>query len=159
MAAKARFSDPEVLERQIEDYFEGIKAAHVPPTLSGLAFVLGVTRKTLSNYIRECEDEEGGKSKKAECGRLLMMAKARIECWLEEQLVTRGKTKGIEFALKNNYDWSDKMNVNVDGKTEHSGEVDVKLTAAKLTDEELLNRIELLTARANEIRRREGAAQ
>lgn len=155
VAAKAKFDDVEELQRLIDAYFDGLEDLQ-PPTMSGLAYALGVSRRTLTNYINECGS---GKGKKAQCGELLARAKDRIEVWLEEQLVTRGKTKGIEFALKNNYDWSDKMNVNVDGKTEHSGEVDVKLTAAKLTDEELLNRIELLTARANEIRRREGAAQ
>lgn len=155
MAAKAKFKDVEELRQLIDRYFDGLHELQ-PPTMSGLAYALGVSRRTLTNYINECGS---GKGKKAQCGELLARAKDRIEVWLEEQLVTRGKTKGIEFALKNNYDWSDKMNVNVDGKTEHSGEVDVKLTAAKLTDEELLNRIELLTARANEIRRREGAAQ
>ena len=155
MAAKAKFEDVEELRQLIDRYFDGLHELQ-PPTMSGLAYALGVSRRTLTNYINECGS---GKGKKAQCGELLARAKDRIEVWLEEQLVTRGKTKGIEFALKNNYDWSNKMNVNVDGKTEHSGEVDVKLTAAKLTDEELLNRIELLTARANEIRRREGAAQ
>lgn len=157
--AKAKFDDPYVLKQNIDAYFESLGEWNPedptckPPTMSGLAYWLGVTRKTLTNYIKE--NNKGGKSKNAQCCELLVSAKARIEAWMEEQLVTRAKTTGLQFALKNNYDWDEQVNVSVDGKTEHSGAVGV-VDATKLTDEELIAKIELLTAKVAEIQKREG---
>lgn len=145
---KAVFTDPEELKQKIDEYFDNAEA----PTLSGLAYSLGVTRRTLCNYIRDGDTD--GKSNKAKCCAMLVMAKARIEMWLEEQLVMRAKTGGIQFALENNYEWGKKMSVNVESNMSRSSAGTVE--PGKLTDEELMARIEILTEKVCEIRRREG---
>ena len=154
--AKVRFDNPEELKRQIDAYFEGIARDERPPTMSGLAYELGVTRRTLCNYIRD--NDKDGKGKNAQCCALLVQAKARIEMWLEEQLVIRAKTAGVQFALKNNYEWDEKVAVSVDGETRHSGAVGV-VDATRLTDEELLTRINTLTEKVREIHKREGVEE
>lgn len=148
---KLKFDNPEELEEKITQYFEEIEKAEKPPTLSGLALFLGTTRQTLFEYI---ESVKGGSSTKAQCGEKLVMAKARIECYLEEELVTRGKTHGIEFALTNGYaGWGNKTSVKVEGKTEIEHK---EQAASRLTDEELMDRLAVLMEKAAQIRKREG---
>ena len=150
---KLVFDNPEELQEKITRYFETIAAAEKPPTLSGLALFLNTTRQTLLNYINAASTE--GTSKKAQCGELLVMAKAQIECYLEERMIT-DYSRGLEFVLKNGYHgWGDKITV--------SGEVGVRQEdeiskVIKMSDEELLNRINVLRAKAQEIMQKEGAA-
>lgn len=159
-----KFDDPQALAEKIDDYFKELapdpqdpKDEGRPPTMSGLALFLGTTRKTLCDYINAANkpDEKQSRKKKA-CGDLLIMAKAQIECWLEERLVT-SYSKGLEFVLQNGYDgWGTKASVTVEAEAsiEHKGEVKI----AELSDEELLNRIGVLSAKAEQIRAKEGAA-
>ena len=149
---KLTFDKPDELKEKIDRYFETIAAAEKPPTLSGLALFLGTTRQTILNYINEAEKATGS-GKKAECGELLVMAKAQMECYLEERVIT-DYSKGLEFVLKNGYHgWGDKITV--------SGEMDVKhegtVSEIRMTDEELMNRISVLQAKAQEIMKKEGA--
>lgn len=75
-----------------------------PFTVSGLAYALGIDRRTLLNY-----------SDKDEFFPTIKRAKNRIEVFLEESLITGGSCSGIIFNLKNNYDWKDKLeNINVE---------------------------------------------
>lgn len=149
---KAIFDNPEELQEKIDRYFETIGAAEKPPTMSGLALFLGTTRQTLLNYINSAKTE--GKSGKARCGEMLILAKAQIECYLEERLIT-DYSRGLEFVLKNGYyGWGDKITVAGEVDVKHEGEVGV----VKLTDEELLSRINILQAKANEIMKKEGTA-
>lgn len=94
---KLKFDNPEELERKITEYFAVTAEANKPPTMSGLALFLGTARRTLLNYIDSADNE--GTSKKAQCGDLLLMAKAQIECYLEERLIT-DYSRGLEFVLK-----------------------------------------------------------
>ena len=151
---KLAFDDPEKLQGKITEYFEEIGKAKKPPTLSGLALFLGATRRTLLNYINEAERDTGnGRGKKVECGELLVMAKAQIECYLEEKLIDN-YSRGLEFVLKNGYHgWGDKITVAGEVDVKHEGEVGV----IKMTDEELMNRISVLRAKAEEIMKKEGA--
>ena len=153
---KPKFDNPEELEKKITLYFETIKRPDDegnvrPPTLAGLALFLGTTRKTLCDYINNAKE---GKGKLAECGELLVMAKAQIECYLEEKLIS-GYSRGLEFVLQNGYHgWGNKNTVTVSGEVdvEHKGEVKV----AELSDEELIRRINVLQAKANELLKKEG---
>ena len=155
---KLKFDDPEKLEKKIEDYFEKIKIPDEngderPPTMSGLALSLGTTRKTLLDYINAA-NESDKKGKQAECGELLILAKARIECYLEERLITN-PSRSLEFVLKNGYHgWGDKVTVGGEVEVKHQGDAG----AVKMTDEELMNRISVLQAKALEFMKREGVA-
>lgn len=77
---------------------------HKPFTVSGLAYALGIDRRTLLNY-----------SEKDEFFPTIKRAKNRIETFLEESLITGSSCTGIIFNLKNNYDWRDKQeNINIE---------------------------------------------
>lgn len=163
---KPIFTDPEALREKINDYFDGLPKRDEngeeiwvrPPTLAGLAGHLGVTRRTLTNYISDYESGAGkrGKGKAAECGQLLTQAKSQIETFLEEELVTRSKTTGIQFALMNGYGWGQKQTVDVQGSMQTEVKAEVSTPVSRLSDEELLNRLTVLQARASEIMQREG---
>lgn len=81
-----------------------------PPTVGGLCLYLGIDRSTWQNYADgrlypELADVVAG-------------AKARMECWLEEELLTREKNvQGLIFNLQNNYGWREKREVELGGET------------------------------------------
>ena len=69
--------------------------------MSGLAYYLKIDRQTLINY-----------SKKEEFFGTIKDAKDRVLMNTEERLQTfQQPTAGIIFALKNNYDWTDKQEI------------------------------------------------
>lgn len=151
---KLKFEDPDELERKITEYFTDTESRGRPPTMSGLALFLGTARRTLLNYIDSANTE--GSSKKARCGELLVMAKAQIECYLEERLIT-DYSRGLEFVLKNGYQgWGEKVTVAGEVEVKHEGEVEIGVV--KMTDEELMNRLNVLKAKAEEIMKKEGLA-
>lgn len=69
------------------------------PTMSGLAYALGVDRKTLHTYAHTDEFLPS-----------LKKAKARVETALEQRLYS-GNVAGVIFNLKNNYSWADKQEI------------------------------------------------
>ena len=125
--------------------------------MSGLALFLGTTRRTLLEYINEIEKpgaKTGGKNR--ECAELIVMAKAQIECWMEERLVTN-YSRGLEFVLQNGYyGWGEKKTTAVQGtvEVEHKGEVGTPVS--RMSDEELIEQLKILGARQAEIMKREG---
>lgn len=68
----------------------------VTPSISGLAYLLGMTTQALRNY--ECKENFLCTVKKA---------KQRVECSLEQRLAGHSVTGAI-FSLKNNFEWKDK---------------------------------------------------
>lgn len=81
-----------------------------PPMASALCLYLGITRQTWAEY---CDHD-----KHPEFTDTTTRARARMECWLEEQLLTRQKgVQGIIFNLTNNYGWSDKREIELGGET------------------------------------------
>ena len=94
----------------------------IPPTISALCLFLGISRQTWSDYA-ECFPEA------------VADAKLRIECYLEEQLLTRKKgIQGIMFNLQNNYGWSEKKELEL-------GEATRKDMLAGMSIEDKLNLI------------------
>ena len=95
------FKTVEELERRIEEYFEYCEINEKPMTMSGLAYYLEIDRQTLINYKNR--DEYFGTLKRA---------KQRVLMDTEERLQTAQQpTAGIIFSLKNNYNWTDKTEV------------------------------------------------
>lgn len=81
-----------------------------PPTVSSLCLFLGITRQTWAEY---CDAD-----RHPEFLDTTARTRARMECWLEEQLLTRQKgVQGIIFNLTNNYGWSDKREIELGGET------------------------------------------
>ena len=94
-------NDDELLViNDIEDIF---------PSISGLAYTLGMTTETLRQYGNE--DEFSATVKRA---------KQRVEMSLEQRLNGKAVTGSI-FSLKNNFGWKDKQDV------EHSGNMSVTI--------------------------------
>lgn len=98
--------DVRTLKKKIEDYYIECEERKVPLTFTGLALALGITRTTLLNYSKDEEYSE-----------IVLEAKARVEKSMEEMLLSgKGSATGIIFALKNNYSWKDRQEVDVQGK-------------------------------------------
>lgn len=99
-----KFKSVEELEELIDDYFRNCDKKNKPYTISGLAYALGTTRRTLLDY--QDKDEYSHTIKKA---------KAKIEAFNEELLFSKDvPTVGVIFNLKNNYDWKDKQEIEAD---------------------------------------------
>lgn len=81
-----------------------------PPGVSSLCLYLGIDRSTWQNYADpELHPEFRG---------VTADARARIEAYLEEQLLTREKgLQGIIFNLQNNYGWKQKQEVELGKET------------------------------------------
>lgn len=81
-----------------------------PPSISSLCLYLGIDRSTWQNY---CDSELH-----PEFQSITALTRARIEAYLEEQLLTREKgVQGIIFNLQNNYGWRQKQEVELGEKT------------------------------------------
>lgn len=92
----------------------------IVPTISGLAYALGMSTEALRNY-------EG----KEEFLATVKRAKQRVEMSLEQRLAGNAVTGSI-FSLKNNFGWKDKT------------EQEVSLGLTDLTDEQLDLRLQAL---------------
>ena len=102
------FKTPEELEEKINTYFYQCKEEERPYTMSGLAFALGIDRKTLINY-----------GKDEEFFHTIKRARDFVEQYVEERLLTQsGVTTGVIFNLKNNFDWKDKQEIDANVKTQ-----------------------------------------
>ena len=99
------FESEEVLSKEIDKYFatdawiETNDSKVYTPTLSGLAYHLGMTTQTLRDY---------GNKDKFSC--TIKKARQKIEVSLEQRLAGNNVT-GTIFNLKNNYGWKDKTEV------------------------------------------------
>lgn len=91
---------PAKLERRIEEYFAKVKKKKSSPSMTGLALHLGTTRRTLLEYKHTDR-----------LGALLENAKTRCENVLEERMIAGVPPTGMIFILKNNYGWTDKIEV------------------------------------------------
>ena len=92
------FKSVEEVEEKINAYFNYCEEKEKPYTMSGLAYYLGIDRKTLLNY-----------SKNEEYFHTIKKARDRVQMQLEECLYRLGNNSGVIFNLKNNFDWKDKI--------------------------------------------------
>lgn len=115
-----KYTEAEKLQHKIDLYFLACKVQqtgnteqleHLPqedlkiidnidcvyPTVTGLALVLGMTRKGLIEYENKDDVELGNTIKKA---------KQKVEGFLEQRLY-HNNAAGTIFNLKNNYKWVD----------------------------------------------------
>lgn len=99
-----KYKSEEELSKGIEAYFEDCDKREKPYTISGLAYSLGIDRKTLLNY-----------SHKDMFSSLVKKAKDRVQKQIEENATdgTWNSTFAI-FSLKANYKWDDGNKVNVE---------------------------------------------
>ena len=108
-----KYKSVEDMQRDIEKYFAECDEKQKPYTVSGLAYALGTTRRTLLDY-----------QEKDEFSHTIKKAKTKIELFNEEMLYSKDvSTTGVIFNLKNNYGWKDKQEI----EAEVSSEVKIKI--------------------------------
>lgn len=115
-----KFESPKILGEQIEEYFSLCTNEKKIPTITGLAFFLGTTRKTLLDY--ECCDSSNmlkgfDDNVKADYIHIIKNAKVRIEAGYEQLLFDKNTVVGAIFTLKNNFGWVDKQNIEQTNRT------------------------------------------
>ena len=115
-----KFKTPEELEKRIEEYFLMCDENNYIPTISGLAWYLDTTRKTLLEYENSEENnclKNVPDDVKEGFVNTIKRAKARIEMEYEQALFKKNSAVGAIFTLKNNYGWVDKQEVEQTNKT------------------------------------------
>lgn len=110
------FETSEELKVQILDYIQNEKK----PTLSGLAYHLGIDRQTLYNYKERPEFFD-----------IIKKATDYVQYKYEERLIYEGNPTGVIFALKN-MGWSDRQEIQQESTIK-----DERIDPSKLTDDEL----------------------
>lgn len=117
-----KYTKPEEMQKIIMEYFEECKAEGKYPTVSMMAFRLGMSRKVLLEYEKSLEDDEYLKqldeSVKREFSNTIKAAKQYIEGCYEDKLINSPNSPiGTIFTLKNNYNWKDKQEIEQTNKT------------------------------------------
>ena len=118
----AKYENPEDMQKIIVEYFNECDKEGKKPTVSGLGYVLGMSRKQLLEY-ENCIASENlfarfDDSVKLGFRNTIKDAKRFIESCLEDKLINGTTTPiGLIFALKNNYGWVDKQEVEQTTKT------------------------------------------
>lgn len=85
----------------------------IPPTVCGMCLSLGIDRSTWQNY---CNNELH-----PEFIEVTGKAKAVLESWLEQELLSRqGNVRGLVFALQNNCGWREKKEVDLGAETRNT---------------------------------------
>jgi len=100
------------------------------PTISGLAYSLGMSTEALRNY--EAKDKFLA---------TVSAAKQRVEMALEQHLYTPSPN-GVKFSLINNFKWKDKT------ETEHSGSINFGNMTDEQIDEEIKKREAILSVKS-----------
>lgn len=115
-----KFTDPDKLDMQIEDFFKWCEVNNKIPTVTGLAVHLDTDRLTLLHYENCLDDPSYDKldyDVKVRIINSIKRAKQRIESEYEQALFNRNSAVGAIFTLKNNYKWVDKQEVEQTNKT------------------------------------------
>ena len=125
--SKGRVQTDQECKERIQQYFEFCGKSGLRPGVEGLCLSLGITRQTLSRWMR-CEDCT------QERQILMQSAKQYIAAFLEQILVSgKGSTVGAIFACKNWLGYRDSIILE---------EAPPKQTLARMTPEEISRQIE-----------------
>lgn len=107
-----KFKNKEELEKRVNEYFEYCEVNEKPCTISGLAYFLGVNRRTVVNYAN-----------REAYGDVIERARDRVLMDMEEGAMVGKYNPAITiFGMKNNFEMSDKTEV----KQEVDAEIKVK---------------------------------
>ena len=118
----AKYETVEDMQKLIVEYFNECEAEGKKPTVSGLGYILGLSRRQILEY-ENCIDNENvfarfDDSVKLGFRNTIKGAKRFIESCLEDKLINGNTTPiGLIFALKNNYGWVDKQEIEQTNKT------------------------------------------
>lgn len=109
MARPVKFKNVEELEEKIEEYKAYLDKSGNPPTMAGLAYFIGLDRKSIFNYQRKDQ---------------FFPTLKKFRDWImmnyEEIAIAGKQPSGVIFLLKN-YGYTDRQEV------EHSGEVGIEV--------------------------------
>ena len=111
-----KYDNPEDMQKIIVKYFNQCDKEGKKPTVSGLGYVLGLSRRQILEY-ENCIDSDDVFERFDDDVKLgfrnsIKEAKRFIESCLEDKLINGSTTPiGLIFALKNNYGWVDKQEV------------------------------------------------
>lgn len=109
-----KFKSPEELQKKIDEYFDWCNKNKRYITITGLAYYLGTTRKTLLEYENSLDNNTLSSVEddvKVKFVNTIKSAKARIEMEYEESLFYKNSSVGAIFTLKNNFGWVDKQEI------------------------------------------------
>lgn len=115
-----KFTDPDKLDSQIEEFFVWCNKNKKIPTVTGLAVYLDTDRLTLLHYENSLDDPAYDKldyDVKVKLINSIKRAKQRVESEYEQALFNKNSAVGAIFTLKNNYKWVDKQEVEQTNKT------------------------------------------
>lgn len=117
----AKYENPEDMQKIIAEYFEECKTEGKYPTVSMMAFRLGMSRLDLINY-ENCFEKDRLKqyddSVRLAFVNTIKAAKQYIEGCYEDKLINSPNSPiGTIFTLKNNYNWKDKQEIEQTNKT------------------------------------------
>lgn len=115
-----KFTDPDKLDAQIEDFFKWCNENKRIPTVTGLAVHLDTDRLTLLHYENSLDNPAYDKldyDVKVRLINSIKRAKQRVESEYEQALFNKNSAVGAIFTLKNNYKWVDKQEVEQTNKT------------------------------------------
>ena len=120
----SKYKTAEDMQLAIDAYFAEIDLYNTknaplsrPYTVTGLAMAIDLTRQGLIDYLQRNDGEFIDTIKKA---------KSKVERFNEEQLYKNGQVTGVIFNLKNNFDWKDKTESDVNLKTDKNWLADAK---------------------------------
>lgn len=99
-----KYTQVDAMQQKINEYFDECDKKKEPYTITGLALALDLDRKSINNYAKDSKFFP-----------TIKKAKLKVENYLEKYLITGGNSTGTIFNLKNNFNWSDKQQI------EHSG--------------------------------------
>lgn len=114
-----KYETPEEMQKIIDDYFLECEATKEVPTISGLAFALDMSRKSLLDY--ENSDSRGclknvDPDMRENFSHTIKRAKAFIHSRYEQALFSKNSVTGAIFTLKNNCGWVDRVEQVVENK-------------------------------------------
>lgn len=114
-----KYETPEEMQVIIEDYFEECYKEKEVPTVTGLGFVLNMTRKEMLEYENAIEKgtlKNCSYDMKVKFRNTLKRAKQYIESCQQQCLYSKDKVTGAIFSLKNNWGWVDRVEQVVENK-------------------------------------------
>ena len=119
---RPKYTTVEEVQERIDNYFKECSKNDIYPTVTGLCYEMDIKRETLLRYknlensdeLKHIEDKEVRKG----ISDSIKKAYQYIENGYEDKLVN-GKTQAIGtiFALKNNFKWVDKQEIEQTNKT------------------------------------------
>lgn len=102
-----KFETKELLENAIDTYFQEVANNKEPPTMTGLALALDLSRQGLVNYANNDKFFD-----------TIKRARQKVEAYNESKLISGTPATGLIFNLKNNFGWKDSTEQQV--TTSHS---------------------------------------